>query len=285
MYVKTQWVDNTTPIDKDNLNKIEQGIYDNSLVVDAVTNTLNPTDTETYKTAELTEGQITDVIGISDIVIKGDTEQDGEPTPDSPVDVSVVSGSNVINTSNKNLMDKDREISQGATNNSADTTRVSIRVKHKLKANTTYTFSFNGTNCSSLRIVSVDEQTVYAQAPATNPYKVSYTPSIDTLVAFRLWGSGLTGTDFMLEVSNTGTSYEPYKVMTYPITFGSTITDGAEIDLLSGVVKINSSPVTYTSITPIAIRTYKGINNIYSDIGNTSLTYRETLKHYLEKQQ
>lgn len=110
MYTKTQWVDNTTPIDKDNLNKIEQGIYDNSLVVDAVTNTLNPTDTETYKTAELTEGQITDVIGISDIVIKGQTSQDGTPTPDSPVDVNVVSGSNVINTSNKsgNLFNYDK---------------------------------------------------------------------------------------------------------------------------------------------------------------------------------
>lgn len=104
-YVKTNWVDNTTPIDKNNLNKIEQGIYNNSLVVDAVTNTINPTDTTTYKTAELTEGQITDVIGVNDIVIKGQTEQDGEPTPSSPVDVNVVSGSNVINTSNKNLFD------------------------------------------------------------------------------------------------------------------------------------------------------------------------------------
>lgn len=104
MYTKTNWVDNTTPIDKDNLNKIEQGIYDNSLVVDAVTNTLNPTDTETYKTAELTEGQITDVIGVNDILIKGQTSQDGEPTPSSPVDVNVVSGSNVINTSNKNFL-------------------------------------------------------------------------------------------------------------------------------------------------------------------------------------
>ena len=103
-YVKTQWVNNTTPINDTNLNKIEQGIYDNSLVVDAVTNTLNPTDTETYKTAELTEGQITDVIGVNDIVIKGDTGQDGEPTPSTPVDVNVVSGSNVINTSNKNLL-------------------------------------------------------------------------------------------------------------------------------------------------------------------------------------
>ena len=104
-YVKTNWVDNTTPIDKNNLNKIEQGIYNNSLVVDAVTNTINPTDTTTYKTAELTEGQFTDVIGVNDIVIKGQTEQDGEPTPSSPVDVNVVSGSNVINTSNKNLFD------------------------------------------------------------------------------------------------------------------------------------------------------------------------------------
>lgn len=102
-YTKTTWVNNTTPINETNLNKIEQGIYDNSLVVDAVTNTLNPTDTETYKTAELTEGQITDVIAVNDVIIKGQTSQNGEPTPDSPVDVNVVSGSNVINISNKNL--------------------------------------------------------------------------------------------------------------------------------------------------------------------------------------
>lgn len=80
------------------------------------------------------------------------------------------------------------------------------------------------------------------------------------------------------------TTYEPYKAMTYPVTFGSTITDGAEIDLLNGVMKINTTPVSYSSITPIAIRTYKGINNIFSDIGNMSVTYRETLKHYLDKQ-
>lgn len=101
MYVKTQWVNNTTPIDENNLNKIEQGIYDNSLVVDAVTNTLNPTDTTTYKTAELTEGQITDVIGVNDILIKGDTEQDGTPTPSAPVDVNVVSGSNIVSIQNR----------------------------------------------------------------------------------------------------------------------------------------------------------------------------------------
>lgn len=142
-YTKTTWVNNTTPINETNLNKIEQGIYDNSLITEAIADKLNPTDTETYKTAELTEGQITDVIGVNDIVIKGDTEQDGTPTPSAPVDVNVVSGSNVINTSSKNLLDKDGEISQGATNDAANTTRLSIRVKHKLKANTTYTVITN----------------------------------------------------------------------------------------------------------------------------------------------
>ena len=87
------------------------------------------------------------------------------------------------------------------------------------------------------------------------------------------------------EESNVVTSYEAYKDVTYPVSFGSTITDGAEVDLLEGLIKINSTPVSYQSITPIAVRTYKGVNNIYSDIGTTALTYRETLKHYMDKQE
>ena len=89
----------------------------------------------------------------------------------------------------------------------------------------------------------------------------------------------------MIRIANNNSSYEPYKVMSYRVTFGSTITDGAEINLLDGIIKINSTPVSYLSISPIAVRTYKGVNNIYSDIGTTALTYRETLKHYMEKQE
>lgn len=115
-YNKKNWQDNVSDITAAELNRMEQGIYDNSLVVDAVTNTLNPTDTETYKTAELTEGQINDVIGVNDIIIKGQTSQDGEPTPSSPVDVNVVSGSNVINTSNKNLFNYANDFLSGTSN-------------------------------------------------------------------------------------------------------------------------------------------------------------------------
>ena len=71
--------------------------------------------------------------------------------------------------------------------------------------------------------------------------------------------------------------------MTYPVSFGSTITDGAEADLLSGLVKVNTTPESFIQIQPIAVRTYKGVNNILSDVGSTALTYKKKLKKYLEK--
>ena len=77
--------------------------------------------------------------------------------------------------------------------------------------------------------------------------------------------------------------FEGYKENTYTVSFGSTITDGAEADLLSGLVKVNTTPESFIQIQPIAVMTYKGVNNIVSDVGSTALTYRETLKKYLEK--
>lgn len=89
--------------------------------------------------------------------------------------------------------------------------------------------------------------------------------------------------DLMVSVSSAVESFEEYKENTYPVSFGSTITDGAEVDLLSGLVKVNTTPESFIQIQPIAVRTYKGVNNIFSDVGSTALTYRETLKKYLEK--
>ena len=88
---------------------------------------------------------------------------------------------------------------------------------------------------------------------------------------------------FQIELGSAATSYEEFQATTYPVSFGSVITDGAEADLLNGLVKINTTPESYISITPLIVRTYKGVNNILSDVGSSALTYRETLKKYLEK--
>ena len=240
MYVKTQWVDNTTPIDKNNLNKIEQGIYDNSLVVDAVTNTLNPTDTETYKTAELTEGQITDVIGVNDIIIKGQTSQDGTPTPSAPVDVNVVSGSNVVNTSNKNLWNfkNDTYIVAGITavvkngtitlnGTATDTSFIEIFLNNIVywEEGEDYTISaFNLVSNNNLKIRTnangVDDVALTAiNKSSTIQYNLT-TSRFNNKISIRIQ-NGTTLNNFilkpMLEQSSTATTYEPHQGKELPL--------------------------------------------------------------------
>lgn len=227
MYVKTQWVDNTTPINETNLNKIEKGIYDNSLITEAIADKLNPTDTETYKTAELTEGQITDVIGVSDILIKGQTSQDGTPTPSAPVDVNVISGSNVVNTSNKNLFNKYTVINQSYYGGNvgevisivtySNTFRCPIFKKRSDKI----TISANITS-AKMRVLLLDKDykilstTSYATLPRT----------IDTsnceFIAIFFDGTTITiNNNIQIEQNSTATTYEPHQGKELPLDLGS----------------------------------------------------------------
>ena len=273
-YSKTTWQNNVTDIDENNLNKIEQGIYDNSLVVDAVTNTLNPTDTETYKTAELTEGQITDVIGVSDIIIKGDTEQDGTPTPSAPVDINVVSGSNVVNTSNKNLLDisklitqtqngvtitknKDMSITLNGTSTSAITIDVPIK-EITLKENTTYVFSKNTNIAGASYALSLRESnTAYIDTTSLDSSAKSLNINLSTKKIakyFRLYivnGKTFTNHTFypMLEQSSAPTTYEPHQGKELPLDlpvenlFNPTLNSQT---LSSGTVITKNSDNSYT---------------------------------------
>lgn len=166
---KKTWEDNVSDLTAAELNRMEQGIYDNSLVVDAIKDKLNPTDTEAYKTAELTEGQITDAIGVNDILIKGQTSQDGEPTPSSPVDVNVVSGSNIINISGYNLANfkklENADIINGTATYSSESTIRFYFDEIKLKAGN-YCFYFNPQNkgtASSPNLVSLDNTITYGK--------------------------------------------------------------------------------------------------------------------------
>lgn len=227
MYTKTQWVDNTTPINENNLNKIEKGIYDNSLVVDAVTNKLNPTDTETYKTAELTEGQITDVIGVNDIVIKGQTEQDGTPTPSAPVDVNVVSGSNVVNTSNKNLFNKDTVVNQSNYNGSVGqvisigTNANTFRCPIFKKTSDKITISANDTS-ATMRVLLLDEDYTILSTTAYTTLPRTIDTSNCEFIAIFFDGTTITiNNNIQIESNSTATTYEPHQGKEFPLDLGS----------------------------------------------------------------
>lgn len=233
-YSKTTWQNNVTDIDENNLNKMEQGIYDNSLVVDAVTNKLNPTDTETYKTAELTEGQITDVIGVNDILIKGQTSQNGEPTSSSPVDVNVVSGSNTVNTSNKNhFVDKTITFSYIDPNTGYETYNGDWRAtsyESNILPNTTYNFSWESNNgyfqclfhfydkqrkhIESIDLTSPNTYSKSFTTPSTfKYYRISY--------AINVGGINVTRDKIQLEIGNSRTTYEPHQGKELPLDLGT----------------------------------------------------------------
>ena len=251
-YSKTNWVNNTTPINETNLNKIEQGIYDNSLVVDAITNTLNPTDTETYKTAELTEGQITDVIGVNDILIKGQTSQNGEPTPENPVDINVVTGSQVIKVYGKNMLDSSKVVTgtkNGITlsydkdtqiftlNGTCTTDNTSFLLFNTYSINQNKTkiigYYISGTikNNIMLRFFRSDYNRVLALdlSKLSNTNKIventatSYFVASSGLNSLRI-DNGTTANNFKFKLMLTNsddTEWEPYQGSTYPLSLGN----------------------------------------------------------------
>ena len=69
-YSKQTWTDDVSAVTGARMTHIEQGIYDNSLATDKI----NPSGTATT-TAEIEEGQITDVIGFKSLKLKGQTSQ------------------------------------------------------------------------------------------------------------------------------------------------------------------------------------------------------------------
>ena len=274
-YSKTTWQNNVTDIDENNLNKIEQGIYDNSLVVDAVTDKLNPTDTETYKTAELTEGQITDVIGVNDIIIKGDTSQDGTPTPSAPVDVNVVSGSNVINTSNKNLCDTSKAQIGKAWNNAANIARAIVIIP--VLPNTTYTLSYN--NISGLEglyyfgrqnendnTASMGNNSVYS-----NPMQTTTTANTHFLgLQFNKTNISQTDIDnclIQIELNSTATTYEPHQGKELPLDLPV-----ENLLNISNDINTTTSGITVSLINTDIIDFNGVASNTYISTGTVNLT-------------
>lgn len=85
----------------------------------------------------------------------------------------------------------------------------------------------------------------------------------------------------LVSVESVNGSYYPNA----SVSFGSSITDGGELDLVTGVLKVNTTPPSLVQLTPAPIRTLKGLNNIWADCGDIAVTYRESLKHYIEKQE
>lgn len=166
------------------------------------------------------------------IDLKGNTSQEGTPTPDSPQEIHTVSGDNSIKVEGKNLFDIDNlTVEMGTINVNGQFVASIERVRAywvEVKENTTYTIS---TSNSDLQIVPYyynSSNTFISYDSGWKNFPFTFmTPANTKYVAFLFKNSTNNPkpsslTEIMLNEGSTATSYVPYEApATYPINLGS----------------------------------------------------------------
>lgn len=106
-------------------------------------------------------------VGRLSSTLKGNTSQEGTPTPDNPVDINVVKGDNTIKVEGKNLFDistitENTYIDLEGTTGSSQVTNLSDYIE--VKSNTSYTLSYDYStllNSNQRNFVYYDENKTY----------------------------------------------------------------------------------------------------------------------------
>lgn len=184
-----------------------------------------------YNILPTTSGSGTDItldgtgeVTLKSIDLKGNTSQNGTPTPEAPQDIQVVSGDNTIKVEGKNLFDinscpiLEYAFYDGNGNPVSWAGTCGIREYIKLDENSTYAIKYNGSN--NFLICFYDENKTYlSQLTKTSggnftmPSTAKYIRfGITTVIANVEW--------CQIEKGSTATTYEPYQSQSYPVNLG-----------------------------------------------------------------
>lgn len=166
--------------------------------------------------------------------LKGNTSQNGTPTPSSPVDINVVSGDNTIYVEGKNLINMvevNRAVNNSGTISGNNTIYLGVEDYIPVQPNTTYTITFE----HDITIEGIGKANLYVGEKKKDGTFISRTPYLanrtfttsgETYYIFPYLNR--TGFEFttiggyiQLEKGNSSTPYEPYTGTTYPINLGS----------------------------------------------------------------
>ena len=163
------------------------------------------------------------------LVYKGNTLQNGTPTPDSPVPIQVVSGDNSIVVCGKNLFDYENAIyKDGYYKNSSgvetsDSGLGYITNYIKVEPNTQYTLSGTLGSYGYARIYYYNSSKTWISR--SNGYSeltfTFTTPNNCEYIQFSYQKNTIIKSSVMIEKSNQPTTYEPYTGESYPINLSS----------------------------------------------------------------
>jgi len=177
------------------------------------------------------------------IDLKGNTYQNGEPTPDTPIGIHVVSGDNSIKvegknfayfpngTDTKNGIDLTAQNGIVTLNNTATANAIfNFALPHYIESNTVCTISLNNSTINtgvSVRLYGETtgdtETSSNTEADTINKTNTFTTTKICKGIGVRV-GNGKTVNNFelkiQLEKKDSATSYTPYVSQSYPINIG-----------------------------------------------------------------
>ena len=178
---------------------------------------------------------------IKNIALEGNTSQDGDPTPDTPIPIKVVTGEQNVEIRGKNLFDKDNANIINGYIQTGNTTLLSNGSTNKLiwiniKSSTTYTISKKVFSSSKNRFgiaTSVEEPATgisisNAIQQNNNNYLTVTSGQNDNYLIVYPWTDNDTYTledvldTIQIEEGTTATEYEPYYTpQTYPLSLGN----------------------------------------------------------------
>lgn len=160
------------------------------------------------------------VATIEDISLKGNTLQNGTPTPTSPIPVNVVSGDNDIVVCGKNLFDKSKITPNSvldASGGLASNNNYSVSAFMRVKPNTNYTFSASSNEYFG--ICTYDEsKTFIARSYGTGTTTNRIFTTGNNVAYIRTQCQNTNIDNFQIVVGNqVPTTYSPYTGTTYNI--------------------------------------------------------------------
>ena len=179
--------------------------------------------------------------------LKGQTTQNGTPTPSSPIPINITTGRQVVSVVGKNLLDISaitditgltRNGDKITLNGTFSSTSWTLSNKITLLANTTYTLSLNNylndQSCTDriiLRNGSTNITQIYFRGG-----NVSYTPTQDTIIdTIRFYTNGYSFSNYtfsiQLEEGNQPSTYEEYKGNDYEINLGKNLANIENIQI------------------------------------------------------
>lgn len=158
-----------------------------------------------------------------DLDLKGNTYQGGEPTPDTPQDIEVVTGNNTIKVEGKNLCNGiNQNVYSNTAVNQCGTNSADSGLYIPVTSNT-YTISTKITQARyrvacSKNIPTPVPQTVYR---GVNKDGTSNSITIDTTGYDYLIVNATDLTAIQIEKGSTATTYEAYQSASYQVNLGS----------------------------------------------------------------